>query len=271
MTEEVHRQRINRPDAEPAVALAKVARYLETQREFGNAWIVTGPGVNALRLGGRVVEKDLSIIGAGTAMVHATADLANVGADPEDQVLAAALTARVEHGFPMDATWVADRILLDRPKAARAYRVAIGRSTPVELDILGEADHSPLRIRVARPIDAYFVELARYHEAPRGSAARAHHDEQAHKLYDYLGAASIDSEIRDLRAIGFGPRGERAALGVRRSDADVFEQWHCAILRDRGTSAKPGFFDGARSSFRKVMDWSAGRDLPQAGGPSISR
>jgi hypothetical protein len=204
-------------------------------------------------------------------MVHAAADLENVGADPKDLLLDAALTARVEHGFAMDATWVTDRVLLDRPKAARAYRVAIGRSLPVELDIAGEALHNPLRIRVARPIDAYFVELARYHEAPRGSAARAHHDEQAHKLYDYLGAASIDSEIRELRAIGFGPRRERAAVGVRRGDADVFEHWHRSILRDRGDTAKPRFLGGFRAGYRKAMDWSAGRDLPQVDGPAVGR
>jgi hypothetical protein len=233
--------------AEDALVLGDLSETLERISDRGSRWAVSGPGVTALR-NGIVDHRRLSVIGSGAALLDAPRIAAEqrVG-DPQG----------VAPGdFDMDIAFTPKRLRFDRRSVSRAYRFALNSPETLTLEVSGTTVVLP----VLRPFDAYIVELARYHEAPRGSAARVAAGDRALELYQNLGATRIDDELHDLQLLSGH---QLDAAGLRRRDVDAFKAWHRGFLKERSPKARPPMGGRFVTGLRGVGAWASGADLQQ--------
>lgn len=247
---------------------ARLAEYLERACTDDGEWMIAGPG--ALALVNRDVRVgELACVGSGTAMTDACRRLVIDPPQPGDPLLDEARAAVAALQVIVDATWSRDRGIKDRPKAARAIRVGLALAQPCDVRIEGRA--APLRVSVAPPVAAYLVELALYNEAKREPARREAHATRAFRIYQEVGAATIEAGLWDIRALEHAPFRERRRAGVRRGDSDAFNRWHELFLKERSARPDHRVIGNVLGGIRKATDWAFGRDLDRPEPPARGR
>ncbi len=206
--------------------IARLETFLHAANTDAMSHVFAGLGVMRIATG-TVKWNNASIVGTGTEMVRAFAALRSpLMGNPAPQTTLA-VQARNGLGLALHATWTHDRIP-DRPAMARAIRLATQRSHAYRLVAPSRETLRAPVIRVARPADSFFLELALLRTMPSSHPQRTAQFARARMAQDIVGNVVIADAIRELRALGSADRAERKLSGVRPGDADALEhqmQW----------------------------------------------